>query len=136
LSFNIARVWGFNASSMDDNIVDASATLTLNHAFGSSKLYWATANLACPNHKRPPKFNPAFDNKAFKVWKAIFTVKMEVKPMREAEGVIYKNKKCYTHYIVVPASLAKDSSFPFKDGDKILLRIEGEALTVRRADRA
>jgi hypothetical protein len=56
--------------------------------------------------------------------------------MREAEGVIYKNKKCYTHYIVVPAALARDSSFPFKDGDKILLRIEGDGLTVRRAGRA
>jgi hypothetical protein len=55
--------------------------------------------------------------------------------VREAEGVIYKNKKCYTHYIVVPAAMARDSSFPFKDGDKILLRIEGETLIVRRSSR-
>jgi hypothetical protein len=35
-------------------------------------------------------------------------------------------------FIYIPASVAKDSAFPFKSGDEVIVRIEGDKLVVEK----
>lgn len=35
-------------------------------------------------------------------------------------------------YVYIPASLAKDSSFPFKDGDRVNIKVENESLVIKK----
>jgi len=43
--------------------------------------------------------------------------------MLEGKGSIYKHKKAHTMYIIIPSSVASDSEFPFKEGDKVTVQI-------------
>lgn len=35
-------------------------------------------------------------------------------------------------YVYIPASLAKDSSFPFKDGDRVNIKVENESIVIKK----
>jgi hypothetical protein len=51
------------------------------------------------------------------------------------EGVsrIFKHTKAKTYYITIPSSLADDSSFPFKPGDLVKIKIKEDKLTIEKA---
>lgn len=38
-------------------------------------------------------------------------------------------------FIYIPTSVAKDSAFPFKPGEEVLVRIEGDRLVIEKATR-
>ena len=39
-----------------------------------------------------------------------------------------------THRLYIPADLVRDSAYPFKAGDRVLVRVEGGRLVVERSD--
>lgn len=45
---------------------------------------------------------------------------------------VYKHPKANTLYISIPANMASDSAFPFKEGDTINLSVENDCLYVFR----
>jgi len=52
------------------------------------------------------------------------------KPAR-SEGTMYRSPRIY-----LPTKLTDDSSFPFKEGDLLTIRVDGRKLVVQRASRA
>jgi len=52
------------------------------------------------------------------------------KPAR-LEGTMYRSPRIY-----LPTKLTDDSSFPFKEGDLLTIRVDGRKLVVQRASRA
>ncbi len=60
--------------------------------------------------------------------------------MRKGKGrffnrpTVSKGKKYDKFFIYIPAEVARDTNFPFKDGDRIEVEIEGNTLIMRKAD--
>jgi len=52
------------------------------------------------------------------------------KPAR-LEGTMYRSPRIY-----LPTKLTDDSSFPFKEGDLLTIRVDGRKLVVQRASKA
>jgi hypothetical protein len=52
------------------------------------------------------------------------------KPAR-SEGIQYRSPRIY-----LPTKLTDDSSFPFKEGDLLSIRVDGRKLIVQRAQRS
>ena len=50
--------------------------------------------------------------------------------MLTAEATIYRHTKGETLYLTIPAKMAADSAFPFKDGDRVTLKAQGSQLLV------
>ncbi|MBS3051959.1 MAG: hypothetical protein J4428_01130 [Candidatus Aenigmarchaeota archaeon] len=50
----------------------------------------------------------------------------------EGSSKIFKHTKAKTYYITIPASLADDSSFPFKAGDKVKIKIKDSKLLIEK----
>lgn len=50
-----------------------------------------------------------------------------------AEARIYKHTKGNTLYVSIPARMAQDSQFPFKEGDKVMLSFGNNRLVVESA---
>jgi len=44
-----------------------------------------------------------------------------------------KGKAYDRFFIYIPTELARDSAFPFKEGDKVRIQVEGKKLTVEKA---
>ena len=38
------------------------------------------------------------------------------------------------YFIYIPTSVAKDSAFPFKPGEKVIIRIEGNKLIIEKME--
>ncbi|NLZ31260.1 MAG: hypothetical protein GX885_11080 [Methanomicrobiales archaeon] len=49
------------------------------------------------------------------------------------EGKVIAQGPARTRFIVVPAVVAGDSAFPFEDGGKVTISIEGDRLIVEKA---
>jgi len=60
--------------------------------------------------------------------------------MRKGKGrffnrpTVSKGKKYDKFFMYIPAEVARDTNFPFKDGDRIEVEIEGDTLIMRKAD--
>lgn len=60
--------------------------------------------------------------------------------MRKAKGrffnrpTVSKGKKYDKFFMYIPAEVARDTNFPFKDGDRIEVEIKGNTLILRKAD--
>lgn len=52
--------------------------------------------------------------------------------MKSALSTVAKHVHSDTHYLTIPARLASDSAFPFKDGDTVEIVIVGKKLEVRK----
>ncbi len=52
------------------------------------------------------------------------------KPAR-SEGIVYRSPRIY-----LPTKLTDDSSFPFKEGDLLSIKVDGRKLIVQRAQKA
>ena len=50
------------------------------------------------------------------------------KKQARAEGTVYRSPRIY-----LPTKLTDDSSFPFKDGDLLSIRVDGRKLIVQKA---
>ncbi len=46
--------------------------------------------------------------------------------MQEGESKLSKHPKASTIYLTIPADVVKDSTFPFKAGDKVSVRISDD----------
>ena len=66
-----------------------------------------------------------------KLVKKIVTKFAVAKKAARMEGMAYRSPRIY-----LPTKLTDDSSFPFKEGDVIAVRIDGRKLVVQRAPRA
>src|SRR5437899_11549156 len=66
-----------------------------------------------------------------KLVKKIVTKFAVAKKPARIEGMAYRSPRIY-----LPTKLTDDSSFPFKEGDVIAVRIDGRKLVVQRAPRA
>ena len=55
---------------------------------------------------------------------------MAKKPAR-SEGTIYRSPRIY-----LPTKLTDDSSFPFKEGDLLSIRVDGRKLIVQKTQKA
>jgi len=56
----------------------------------------------------------------------------------EGEGLVTKSKTAATHYITIPSSIAKDSQFPFKPGEKVKVKVfpdEGKIIITKKRER-
>ena len=62
----------------------------------------------------------------------------KVSKMREGKGTFINHptrtgKKFYDKfYIYIPTQVAKDGTFPFKEGDKVKIRIENDKLVIEK----
>ena len=62
------------------------------------------------------------------------------KPMRKGTSKIVnkpstsKGKKYDKLYVYIPSQVAKDTNFPFKEGDKVVVEIKGKGLMVTEAE--
>ena len=56
-----------------------------------------------------------------------------VTDMKEKIGTI-KPTKFSTVLIIVPADIAKDSAFPFKPPESVMVRIDGERLIIEKVE--
>jgi len=60
--------------------------------------------------------------------------------MRKGKGrffnrpTVSKGKKYDKFFIYVPTEVARDTNCPLKDGDKVEVEIEGNALVIRKTD--
>ncbi len=52
---------------------------------------------------------------------------------REGKGRVVPVGKAKTRYVTVPADVAGDSAFPFVDGERVTIQIEGEEIRISRA---
>jgi hypothetical protein len=58
--------------------------------------------------------------------------------MRKGKGrffnrpTVSKGKKYDKFFIYIPTEVARDSSFPFKDGDRIEVEIKGDKLIIKK----
>ena len=65
--------------------------------------------------------------------------KQEQKMVTQAEGRFINRKtpvkgKTYDRFFIyIPTELARDSAFPFKEGDKVKVRIEGNKLIIEKS---
>ena len=55
--------------------------------------------------------------------------------VQEAVGRFGAASRGKTGIIYVPADLVKDTTFPFTNGDSLLIRIDGERLIVEKASK-
>jgi hypothetical protein len=61
------------------------------------------------------------------------------KAMRKGKGRFFnrpttsKGKKYDKFFIYIPTEVARDSSFPLKDGDRIEVEIKGKTLIIKKA---
>ena len=53
------------------------------------------------------------------------------KKLARAEGNAYRSPRIY-----LPTKLTDDSTFPFKEGDMIIVRIDGRRLVIQKAPRS
>ena len=66
--------------------------------------------------------------------------KKERKMARKGKGRFFnrptmsKGKKYDKFFIYVPAEVARDTNFPFNDKDRVTVKIQGDALIVRKAE--
>ena len=44
---------------------------------------------------------------------------------------LYGHKKCDTLYLIIPAKLAREVTFPFKSGDSVVITLGKGSITVR-----
>ena len=62
----------------------------------------------------------------------------KVSKMREGEGKFVNHptrtgKKLYDKfYIYIPTQVAKDGTFPFKEGDKVTVEVKGDTLIIKK----
>ena len=60
--------------------------------------------------------------------------------MRKGKGrfinnpTVSKGKKYDKFFIYVPTEVARDSNFPFKEGDKVEVEVKGESLVITKAE--
>ena len=52
--------------------------------------------------------------------------------VKEGEGTLTPVGRARTRYLVIPAAVASDSAFPFRDGQRVRIAIEGERLVVTK----
>ncbi len=71
------------------------------------------------------------------LYKALTDILFEVGDMvKEKIGTFRQPlKKGRTGVIYVPADLTIDSAFPFKDGEKVNIKIDGERLIVEKVEK-
>jgi len=50
----------------------------------------------------------------------------------EADSKVYSRGDAKTLHVVVPADVVVDSQFPFKDGDRVHVKVEGDRIVVTR----
>ena len=53
------------------------------------------------------------------------------KKQARSEGTLYRSPRIY-----LPTKLTDDSSFPFKEGDLLTIRVDGRKLIVQRAQKS
>ena len=53
--------------------------------------------------------------------------------MLNGESKLYSHGKARTLYLSIPAKVAADSTFPFKGGETVSIRIDGDGLRVEKA---
>ena len=63
--------------------------------------------------------------------KKILTRFAVAKKPAHSEGTVYRSPRIY-----LPTKLTDDSSFPFKEGDVLSIRVDGRKLIVQRAQKA
>jgi len=63
--------------------------------------------------------------------KKIITRFAVAKKLARSEGTIYRSPRIY-----LPTKLTDDSSFPFKEGDILSIKVDGRKLIVQRAPKA
>jgi hypothetical protein len=51
---------------------------------------------------------------------------------KEGTGKIFKQGKAKTRFVSIPAEVANDSSFPFKDGEKVKAIIKGKKIVFEK----
>jgi hypothetical protein len=73
-------------------------------------------------------FNPL---RLCKLVKKILTRFAVAKKPARSEGTQYRSPRIY-----LPTKLTDDSSFPFKEGDLLNIRVDGRRLIVQRAQRS
>ena len=62
--------------------------------------------------------------------KKIITRFAVAKKLARSEGIVYRSPRIY-----LPTKLTDDSSFPFKDGDLLTIKVDGRKLVVLRAQK-
>ena len=63
--------------------------------------------------------------------KKIITRFAVAKKLARSEGIVYRSPRIY-----LPTKLTDDSSFPFKEGDLLTIKVDGRKLVVLRAQKA
>lgn len=63
--------------------------------------------------------------------KKIITKFAVAKKLARADGTTYRSPRIY-----LPTKLTDDSSFPFKEGDLLSIKVDGRKLVVQRAPKA
>ncbi|HZY47638.1 MAG TPA: hypothetical protein VFE96_07570 [Candidatus Bathyarchaeia archaeon] len=63
--------------------------------------------------------------------KKILTRFAVAKKMARSEGAQYRSPRIY-----LPTKLTDDSSFPFKEGDLLAIRVDGRKLVVQKAQKS
>jgi len=56
--------------------------------------------------------------------------------MLTGKSKVVKHSLANTFYLIIPASMSTDSQFPFKDGDRVELKVINEKLEVKKTDGA
>ncbi len=51
----------------------------------------------------------------------------------KGEGKIIAQGPARTRFVSIPADVAGDSAFPFVDGERVTIQIEGEEIRISRA---
>ncbi|MBS7656120.1 hypothetical protein KEJ50_06455 [Candidatus Bathyarchaeota archaeon] len=49
--------------------------------------------------------------------------------------ILVPNKRGRTGLIYIPADVVKDSSFPFKPNEEVIIKIDGKKLVIEKKDR-
>ena len=53
----------------------------------------------------------------------------------QGKSKIFRHGKANTKYASIPSKVATDSSFPFKNGERVIVEIVGDTLVFRRAEK-
>jgi hypothetical protein len=56
--------------------------------------------------------------------------------LRGKARILVPNKRGKTGLIYIPADVVKDSSFPFKPNEKVIIKIDGEKLIIEKEGKA
>ncbi len=51
----------------------------------------------------------------------------------EGKGKLFRQGKAKTRFISIPSKVAEDSSFPFRDEEEVVVRIQGKKVVIEKA---